>query len=191
MKKIFIFIGNPIDSSLSCSAGSVYKEAAEKAGAEVRSMNIGDMQFDPVLHHGYEKIQELEPDLLTFQENIRWADHLVFIYPNWWTSMPAKMKGLFDRSFLPKFAFSFKDGKVLQLLKGKTGRIINFGGSVHPWKLYCYMGPFTNVLRKGILMFCGVKPVRVVKFGPSGSVSDETRKRWLEKVAAIARKEAK
>lgn len=44
---------------------------------------------------------ELEEDLVKAQELIRWADHLVFVYPIWWGTMPAVLKGFFDRVFLP------------------------------------------------------------------------------------------
>ena len=153
--------------------------------------NIEEMNFDPVLHKGYEEIQELEPDLEKFQQAIQIADHLVFIYPNWWNTMPAKMKGLFDRAFLPKFAFSFENNAFKPLLKGKSGRIINIVGSAHPFLLWCAIGSYTNELSKGILKACGIKPVAVTRFGPTRSSSDEQRKKWIDTVRAIAVKDAK
>ena len=185
-QKIFLLIGNPVQTSFSYACGDAYHSAAEQAGAEVRRFNIGEMEFDPALHNGYEEIQELEPDLIRFQNAINWADHLVFIYPNWWNTMPAKMKGLFDRAFLPKFAFSFEDDKFKPLLKKKSGRIINIVGSAHPFMLWCQIGPYTNELSKGVLGICGVKPIATDSFGPTRGSAEEKRTKWLDKTRALA-----
>ena len=188
-QKILLLNANPVPSSFSYACSNVYHSAAEQAGAEVMRFNIEEMDFDPVLHKGYEEIQELEPDLLKFQKAIRLADHLVFIYPNWWNTMPAKMKGLFDRAFLPKFAFSFEDNAFKPLLKGKSGRIINIVGSKHPFVLWCCIGSYTNELSKGVLGTCGVKPVEVTSFGPTRNSTDEMRQKWLDKVRMMAMKD--
>lgn len=187
--KILLLNANPVPTSFSYACSNAYHSTAEQAGAEVMRFNIEEMNFDPVLHKGYEEIQELEPDLLKFQQAIRLADHLVFIYPNWWNTMPAKMKGLFDRAFLPKFAFSFEDNAFKPLLKEKSGRIINIVGSAHPFLLWCSIGSYTNELSKGILRTCGVKPVTVTSLGPTRGSSDETRQKWIDKVRIMAMKD--
>ena len=107
-KKILIYFGNPHKDSCSGMIADTYEKTAIDAGHEVIRMNMGEMDYDPVLYDGYRSIQQLEPVLLEFQKNVNWADHLVFIYPNWWSTMPAKMKGLFDRSFIPGHAFRFE-----------------------------------------------------------------------------------
>ncbi len=167
-----------------------YERGAKEAGAEVRRHTIDELTFDPTLHQGYDVIQELEPDLIQFQKNIQWADHFVVIYPNWWSTMPAKMKGLFDRAFLPGFAFQFVDDTFVPLLKKKSARIINIVGSVHPLLLYFKMGSYTNELAKGILKSCGIRPVRVCHFGPTRGSSEAKRGRWITKVAKMAKRDA-
>ena len=56
------------------------------------------------------------------QQDILWADHLVFVYPNWWSTVPALLKGLIDRMFVPGFAFKYRENSPFwdKLLKGKT-----------------------------------------------------------------------
>ena len=190
-RKIFLLNANPVPTSFSYACSNAYHSAAEQAGAEVIRFNIEEMDFDSTLHKGYEEIQELEPDLLAFQKAIRSADHLVFVYPNWWNTMPAKMKGLFDRAFLPKFAFAFEDNKFKPLLVGKTARIVNIVGSAHPFFLWCSIGSYTNELSRGILGACGVKPVACTSFGPTRNSSDEKRQKWLDQVRAMAAKDAR
>ena len=190
-KKIMLLVANPVKSSLSYACADTYEKSARDSGAEVRRFNIDEMEFDPTLHQGYEVIQELEPDLIAFRDAISWADHLVFVYPNWWSTMPAKMKGLFDRSFLPGFAFKFEDGVFKPLLRGKTGRVINIVGSVHPLLLWFIMGSYTNELSKGVLRACGVKPVRTTSFGATRNASEQKRAAWLKRVNAMARQDAR
>src|SRR3989344_3960249 len=125
-KKIFILLGHPDSDSFNCTLADAYERGAEDAGHEVRRMNIGDMRFDPVLHHGYRLKQELEPDLLSFQENVKWCEHFVIIYPSWWSTMPAILKGLIDRACLSGFAFKFSESGNMwkKLLKGRSATMI-------------------------------------------------------------------
>ena len=189
-KLITLVVANPVRSSFSFACGDTYQKAAEEAGATVHRFNTVDMEFDPVLHDGYNTIQALEPDLVKFQNAIKASSHLVFIYPNWWTTMPAKMKGLFDRSFLPGFAFKFEKEKFTPLLKGKTARVINISGSIHPMLLWCAIGPYTNELEKGILKSCGVAPVKTTSFGPTRNAKQAVLERWLAKVAVMAKRDS-
>ena len=53
--------------------------------------------FDPL-------VQPVEKDLLQARRLISWADHIVFVYPTWWGTMPALLKGFLDRVLAPDFA---------------------------------------------------------------------------------------
>ena len=81
-------------------------QGAGESGAEVRKLVLAEMEFDLNLSAGYKGKQPLEPDLQEAQELIAWADHLVFVYPNWWGGMPALLKGFIDRVFLPDLPLS-------------------------------------------------------------------------------------
>ena len=141
------------------------------------------MQFDPILRKGYKEIQELEPDLVNLQNAIKWADHLVFIYPNWWCTMPAILKGLFDRIWLPGFAFNFdkKTKKCLQHLRGKTARVIVVAGTHSPIKTWWLFGDYTNEIQHGILGFAGIQTT-VTTYGPTDKVSLEQKNSWIKEV---------
>src|SRR3990172_11834160 len=110
-KKILIILGHPSRESFCNAIIENYAEGVSEGGGEVRKIYLGELKFDPILWNGYAKIQELEDDLKRVQEDIKWADHLVFVYPTWWGGMPALLKGLVDRAFLPGFAFKFHKGK--------------------------------------------------------------------------------
>lgn len=186
-KKIFILLGHPDSDTLSGKMANAYEEGALSAGHEVRRMNAGEMQFDPILHKGYKVIQLLEPDLLTFQANVRWCDHFVIVYPNWWSAMPALLKGLFDRAWLPGFAYNFyKDGQLgwIKILKGKSGRLILLANT-HPFMTWLFFGEFSNELARATLSFAGITPVRIKVFSPSEKASPTRVAWWLRKVKEL------
>ncbi len=146
-------------------------------------MNLEEMSFDVVLRHGYRSIQELEPDLKMFQENMRWSDHFVVFYPTWWSAMPAKLKGVFDRTWIPGFAFHMhKNGLGWDgLLKGKSASMIITMDS-NAFLQRILFGDSTNELKRGMLGFAGFSPVRVHKFGNIKNADTNKRFKIREKV---------
>lgn len=130
--------------------------------AEVRTISLAEISFDPILHKGYKEIQKLEPDLKKTQVDILWADHLIFIYPIWWMNMPAILKGFCDRVFLPGFAFKYEFGIPRGLLKGKTAEIIVSSGGPKIFYQFLAGKIAIKVLKNNILKFCGIKTKRVI-----------------------------
>ncbi|KKR45194.1 MAG: hypothetical protein A3G47_02070 [Candidatus Zambryskibacteria bacterium RIFCSPLOWO2_12_FULL_39_45] len=185
--KILVLLGHPDNESMCCQFADSYAEGARKAGHEVRRVNISDLQFDPILHKGYKVIQELEPDLVKLQEDIRWSDHFVIIYPSWWSTMPALLKGLFDRIWLPNFAYKFPHGSFgwQRLLKGRTARVFVTSDS-HPLLARLIFGDSTNEIKDGILWFAGFS-ARVKKVGPMKNISPERRTKWIRKFEIFGR----
>lgn len=192
-KKIFILLGHPDTDSLTGHFLSVYEEAAKAAGHEVRRANLGDLSFDPILHKGYKVIQELEPDLKRIQEDITWSDHFVIGFPLWWISMPALLSGMFDRIWLPGFAFRYhkdpKTGKRLlgwdQLLRGRTSRVFMLMQSLPILEKIAF-GDYTNELTRGILGFAGISS-RITEIGNSEKLKPEELAHWERKIAALGR----
>lgn len=188
-KKIVVLLGNSDTETYSGKLADSYQAGAEDAGHEVKRWNIGHMNFDPILHKGYKEIQELEPDLLQLQDDIRWADHLVVVYPNWWCTMPAILKGLFDRFWIPGFAFNFdKDTKkLIKRLSGKTARVIIVAGTHSPFKTWWKFGDYTNEIQYGILEFAGIK-TKISPYGPCNKVNDSCREKWVREVEELGKK---
>jgi len=191
MKRILIILGNPDSETYSGEIANAYQEAAESAGHEVRRVNLGEITFDPILHHGYKVIQELEPDLVALQESWNWADHTVIIYPNWWNTMPALLKGMFDRMWLPGFAFNFdkQTKKLIQRLKGKTARVIIVAGTHSPFQTWWRYGDYTNEIQHGILEFAGIR-TKVTAYGPCERVSQKRRENWLDEITELGKRGA-
>lgn len=181
-KKIFIIVGHPDTQSLNRELMDNYALGARNAGHEVRMVALSDISFDPILHKGYREIQPLEPGLKQIQENIKWCEHLVIIYPSWWSTMPSLLKGMFDRIWLPGFAFHFhKHGLWWDgLLRGRSARVFVTSDS-HPFFARLIFGDTTNEIRKGILWFAGIK-AKIKKIGPMKNISVIKKEKWLRKM---------
>ena len=189
-KKITVLLGHPDKETLTEFFVESYIKGALANGHEVRRINVGDLAFDPILHKGYKVIQELEPDLKKVQEDIRWCDHFVVFYPTWWSTMPALLKGFFDRVWLPGFAFHFhKSGYWWDgLLKGRTARVF-VTSDTPPIIARFIFGDTTNEIRRGILWFAGFK-VKVKKIGPCKHITQakaDRLGRMLQKYGKCAR----
>ena len=83
MKNILIINGHPDSESFNFAIAEAYKKGAISSGANVKEIIVRDLEFNPNLSFGYRHRTELEPCLIDAQENIKWAKHLVWIYPVW------------------------------------------------------------------------------------------------------------
>ncbi|TSC85886.1 MAG: NAD(P)H dehydrogenase (quinone) [Parcubacteria group bacterium Gr01-1014_8] len=191
-KKIFLLLGHPDKMGLCGELADAYEKAARDAGHTIERMNLGEIKFDPILHKGYREKQELEPDLVRFQQLVTASDHFVVLYPVWWVGMPALLKGLFDRAWLPGSAFRYIKTKGGQrtvfwhrLFRGKTARIIMTSGTA-PWIVRFLPGNVNAQLRWGILWFAGFS-VCTTWFGPAENPEPATKKHWLAKISALGR----
>lgn len=184
MKKILIINGHPNPSSFNFAIAELYFKGAIASGAEVETITIASLNFNPNLQFGYQKRTELEPDLLESWEKIKRADHLVWIHPVWWGGLPAITKGFIDRLFLPGMAFQYRENSVWwdKLLKGKTAHIITTLDQPGWYYRFFYGRPSVNQLKKSTLEFCGVKPVKVTYIGVIKGSSAAQKEKWLEKV---------
>ncbi len=166
MKNILLILAHPDKNSTSARLIDVYAQEAQRIGHTTRIIRLGDLSFDLNLSKGYKEVQGLEPDLKKSQEDILWADHLVFAFPIWWYIFPAILKGFIDRVFLPGFAFKYKEKSPMsdKLLKGKTADIICTSGA--PKVFYFFKGGNIGPkLLQNILKFCGIKTNKKILFG--------------------------
>lgn len=185
--KILIINGHPDTESFNYALSESYKKGALQSGAEIKEINIRELDFNPNLAFGYRKRTELEPDLIAAQDKIKWADHLVWIYPVWWGSVPALMKGFLDRTLLPGFAFKKKEGSVWwdKYLTGKTARLISTMDQPS-WYYNLINGkPTHKAMKKLTLQFVGVRKVKISSIGPMRLSKDQFRENWLKKVELL------
>lgn len=192
--KVTVIQGHPDGTGghLCHALADAYCTGARRAGHEVRVIDIGKLRF-PLLRTKDAFDRDLPPqELASAQEDIGWADHLLLVYPLWLGEMPAIVKGFFEQVMRPGFAYDLGGGGKAWTgrLHGKTARVVVTMGmpaAVYRW----YFGAHSlKSLRRNILSFVGIKPVRATLIGLVDVANAQRRAGWLtnlEKLGAAAR----
>jgi len=181
---VLIINGHPRKDSLSEALVNAYSEGARAAGVNLTKLTLYDLAFNLNVTHFSPRKQLMEPAIKQAQELISWADHVVFVYPTWWGTIPALLKGFIDRVFTAGFAFEDIEGGTgyAPLLRGKSAQLITTMDTplwVYKW-IYRSLGH--NTMRKAILEFCGFNLARTLSFGPVKDSDQAQRQAWLAKV---------
>jgi putative NADPH-quinone reductase len=187
MSRITIIVGHSRAGTYCEALGEAYAAGAREAGHEVEVISTARIAFDPILREGYLREQPLEPELKDAHRAIMAADHLVIIFPLWLGAMPAILKGFLERILQPDLIEPSRSGKFVQLLKGKSARVImtmGMPGVVYRW---WYGAHALQALKRNILEFMGVGPVKSTLFGMIEQVGAEKRRQWLDEVEAMGR----
>lgn len=166
--KVLIINGHPSQTSLTKHLLSVYRDAIPQ-DILVDTLAVRDLRFDPVLHNGYSKSQPWEPDLIRAAELLIDCDHLAIGFPLWWGAEPPALKGLMDRLLLPDFAFTYDAANNIcgKLLGGRSADLF-ITMETPPLYMRTVLGD--NVVsryQQQIFAFCGIRPVRAIRFGPT------------------------
>lgn len=187
MAKIMIVVGHPKADSYCAALGAAYLHGAQAGGHEAKLFLLGEMRFDAILREGYRREQPLEPDLAVAREAFLAAEHVVLIFPLWCGDMPAIMKGFIERLIQPDLlALRRKDAsESWKVYSGKSARVIMTMGMPGWFYRWYYGAHALKLLKRNILHFTGIKPVRATINGMIEAVSDDTRKAWLREAEAL------
>ncbi len=182
-RKIFIIQGHPDNMSphLCHGLAAAYGDGAKSAGHLVRVVDVADLDFPLLKSQQDFKEGEAPHSICEIQQDILWADHLVIIFPLWLGSMPALLKGFLEQVLRPGFAMRYRDsGFPEKCLKGRSARIIVTMGMpafAYRW-FYCAHG--LKNLKRNILYFVGIKPVRTTLLGMVEEAGEKRRHAWLD-----------
>ena len=123
-KRILLIQAHPdaTQPHLCHALASSYASGAEKAGHLVRHVNLAELDF-PLLRSQQDREKGAVPaSLKPSQDDIGWAEHIVFFFPLWLGDMPALLKGFLEQVARPGFAFTREEGGNPLGKKGLTGR---------------------------------------------------------------------
>lgn len=134
--KHLIVVAHPEKSSLTMTLARAYAAELENMGHQQKTRDLYRNNFNPILSsgelHGVDADHPPAADVKQEQDEIRIAEALAVIYPLWWMSMPAMMKGYIDRVFARGFASMALNGLVRGLLSGRKCILVTISGAPLP-----------------------------------------------------------
>ncbi|TQL01496.1 NAD(P)H-dependent oxidoreductase [Cellulomonas sp. SLBN-39] len=195
--RVLVVVGHPLAGSLVHALAAAYVEGA--SDAQVR---VVDLAVDPVPAHPA-SIDELRAardgstahlgaDVVRYVADLRWADHVVLLFPQWWGTYPAVLKAWVDRTFLSGSAFRYGPGRRWErLLRGRTARIVMTMDSPRWWNRLRYRNAAETSLRHAVLAYCGVRVTGVTRFAEVRHQDAATREAWLRTAARLGAQDAR
>jgi putative NADPH-quinone reductase len=191
MKRIAVIVGHPDRDAARYgrALALAYARGAESAGHEVRVIDVTTLDF-PLLRRASDW-QDGEPvaAIREAQATVAWAGHLLIVFPLWLGDMPALLKGFLEQLLRPGFAFTkaVPGRPWKKLLAGKSARLVVTMGMPAFFYRVFYRAHSVASLRRNILAFCGVAPVRTTLIGMIEAARDGARRAWLDKMAELGR----
>lgn len=178
--------GHPEPDGLIAELGHSY-EVAARGGAEVERINVRELSFELVLRRHHAE-RPLEPDLLFARDAILRAQHVVWLFPDWWSGTPALLKGFCERVLTSGFAFRYRGRNQLpeRLLVGRSARAIATMDSPGYWYRFVQGRPLHRSFMSQTLGFCGFSPLAMSTVHEARFLSARERSAALARVAEDA-----
>jgi NAD(P)H dehydrogenase (quinone) len=163
MARVTIVVGHSLQNTYCEALGEAYRRGATNSGHNAELFVLSRLSYDPILKRGYEEEQPLEPDLQRLYEAMKSSDRLVIIFPLWCGDMPAILKGFIERLIQPDLVRIQKSGQMgmnLGIFPDLSARVIMTMGMPALFYRFYFGAHALKLLRRNILQFIGVRPVR-------------------------------
>lgn len=117
--RALVVIAHPCDDSFSHAAAARAVDGLTAAGHDVDTIDLYAEGYHTAMsyeermaYHGDDPV--LDPQVDEHIALVQAAQVLVFVYPTWWSGLPAILKGWLERTMVPGVGFRFdeKSGKV-------------------------------------------------------------------------------
>ena len=192
-KRILLIQAHPdaTQPHLCHALASSYASGAEKAGHLVRCVNLAELDFRLLRSQQDWEKGAVPASLKPAQDDIGWAEHIVFFFPLWLGDMPALLKGFLEQVARPGFAFTREEGGNPFGKKGLTGRsarvVVTMGMPALVYRWY-FRAHSVKSLERNILGFVGIAPVHETLIGMTGNMKPLEAAKWLDKLERLGAK---
>ncbi len=190
---MLIILGHPDPKSFNHAIASGVRDALVDDGHHVALHDLYAEGFDPLL-----PLQEI-PDRGEITravqrqcEELRSADGIVIVHPNWWGQPPAILKGWIDRVFRPGVAYRFADGDggegiPIGLLKAKAAVVLNTSNTPDEREQRVFGDPLDALWGRCIFGLCGVRSFHRRMFNVVVTSTPPQRSAWIEEAKGLCR----
>lgn len=180
---VLIVTAHPSSKGFTHKIAAAFKDGAESVGKTVEVLDLykTDLQMG---FFAYENLKEdsAKPNLVRdkLQAKIMSADELVFVHPLWWMGTPAILKNFLDSVLTSHFAYFYKNGWPVGMLKGKRSHVF-ITADGRGW-LYFLLGlPFWTNWTICTLRLCGIKPKTFAVLYEKYKKTEEQLSKFLDK----------
>ncbi|MGA9637624.1 NAD(P)H-dependent oxidoreductase [Flavobacterium sp.] len=185
--KVVIVFNHPYDGSFCNAILQSVINGLTKGNHQIDLIHLDKDNFNPVMTAGdlkaFRDKKPIDPKVIEYNNKIKNADHLVFIFPIWWELMPAMTKGFVDKVIFPGVAYDYTNKENTRMkplwynLKGVT-MITTMNTPNWLYRIF-----FGNAIKKAMIMGTfwkiGLKNRKWISFDQVKQVTVDKRKKWL------------
>ena len=186
-----VILAHPDPSSFNHAIAETVLSTLSDAAVEVNFHDLYREQFEPLL-----PAEEIPRDVVlpapveAHCREIRAADLIIIIHPNWWGQPPAILKGWVDRVIRPGVAYEFLEGDSGEgipagLLRAKLALVFNTSNTEAVREQELFGDPLETIWKNCIFGLCGVNQLHRRTFSIVVTSGEETRQAWLVEVAQL------
>jgi putative NADPH-quinone reductase len=183
--KVSIILCHQHAGSFNHAIAETAKRVLEENGHSVRFHDLYLEKFDPILpHEEIDAASPLDPAVEMHCRELAEAEGIIIVHPNWWSQMPAVLKGWLDRVFRAGVAYKYEASGPVGLLKAKTALVFNTANTPHDVDVAWFGDPLDHFWKTCVFNYCGVKNVERKCYCPVIVSTLEERQKWLQDVAS-------
>ena len=194
MKTLIVF-NHPHEGSFCASIREAVENGLEKGGHECKVINLDADGFDPVMRPkdlkafvtagkiGERGLDGVDDLVLKYMKKLRWAEHIVMIFPIWWMTMPAMMKGFVDKVIFPGVVYKMEGGDLVSMLSElKQVTVITTMNTPQDVYKEMFGNSIEGSLIKGTFNKIGIHDIRWISLNMVKQSGDEKRWLWLDEI---------
>lgn len=193
--KTLIVYNHPHEGSFCSAIREAVENGLRNGGHEYRIIHLDQDGFDPVMREkdlkafvmagriGEEGLEGIDPIILKYMKKLQWAEHIVMIFPIWWMTMPAMMKGFIDKVIFPGIVYKMEDGEMISMLS-KLRQVTVITTMNTPQDIYkeVFGNSIEGSLIKGTFNKIGIHDIRWISLNMVKQSGDEKRWLWLDEI---------
>ena len=179
-----VIFSHPWDGSFNKAILDQVVKKLDETKEKYTVIDLNKDGFNPVMSEEelslYSQGKSIDPLVLKYQEILKNTDELILIFPIWWMSMPAILKGFFDKVMVKGFAYKNAKNGIKGLLTNiKTAKMIT---TAEVPKILLSITGFGITMKKANLGGVGIKKTKWIHYSFKAKGKDEDRKKFFEKV---------
>ena len=192
--KVSVILAHPDPRSLNHAIAGRARATLLAAGHDVAFHDLYAEGFDPVMPAAeIPSAVAPPPEIARRCEEIRAADGIIVVHPNWWGQPPAILTGWIDRVLRPGVAYRFREGDQGEgipegLLRARIALVFNTANTAEQREKSIFRDPLDTIWRNCVFGLCGVQIVQRRTFQIVVTSTPQERRAWLGEVETAVRR---